>query len=84
MASTTARAQHPPLISGVCRICGCTQGRACVMHDVGGDSSTCSWVDVDRTLCSNPRCVAEISIDELEEMAVASARIKERARGERG
>lgn len=37
---------------GVCRICGCTELKAC---DLGLEA--CSWVNKERTLCSNPACL---------------------------
>lgn len=36
---------------GHCRICGCTEDRACA----GG----CSWTNPEKTLCSNPSCQIE-------------------------
>lgn len=45
---------------GVCRICGCTETTPCLMG-----VEPCAWIDLARTLCSNPRCVAEMSLDEL-------------------
>lgn len=35
---------------GVCRVCGCTEARACD----GG----CSWLDDDQTVCTTATCVA--------------------------
>lgn len=35
-----------PMGPGTCRVCGCTDERAC--------PPTCAWVDAERTLCS--RC----------------------------
>jgi len=54
-------------ISGVCRICGCTETTPCYVIHNGDDAESfpCSWVDVAETLCSNPRCVAEVPMDEL-------------------
>lgn len=37
-----------------CRICGCTEDRACV---TGG--RPCGWADHTKTLCDNPACLAE-------------------------
>lgn len=34
-----------------CRICGCTENRACVIND-----EPCSWISAD--VCSNPVCDA--------------------------
>jgi hypothetical protein len=38
---------------GRCRHCGCTDDRACRLHD--GDA--CCWIDSTRTVCSNPECI---------------------------
>lgn len=51
---------------GTCRICHCTEDRACTLLVMGksglGDpdgSRTCGWADQSRTLCDNPECIAE-------------------------
>jgi len=36
---------------GTCRICGCTDDRAC--------DEPCTWTDTSHTLCNNPDCVAK-------------------------
>jgi len=36
--------------AGICRICGCTDDRAC--------EEPCTWTDKSQTLCNNPTCVA--------------------------
>ncbi|WP_133250099.1 hypothetical protein [Marinifilum breve] len=36
-------------VPGVCSICGCTDNRACADPEKGN----CSWVDVDRMLCTH-------------------------------
>lgn len=63
-------APEGPAAAGRCRVCGCTDGNACVLAPeiIEGDGAplTCRWVDPSRTLCSNPRCVAEIPLAELE------------------
>ncbi|CAN5574905.1 hypothetical protein BH10PSE14_BH10PSE14_06470 [soil metagenome] len=51
-----AAATVPPVTKespsvGACRICGCTEDRAC--------EGSCSWTDKTRTLCNNPDCVAK-------------------------
>lgn len=55
-----------------CRICGCTFDRPCFIanEQIEGDGRllTCSWVDRAHTLCSNPKCVAEVPLAELEAM----------------
>lgn len=45
---------------GVCRICGCTENKACVLEDTEADGIlTCLWADGTKTLCTNPKCLAE-------------------------
>lgn len=39
----------PPTTPGRCRYCRCTDERACPLG--------CWWVDLEHTVCSNPRCV---------------------------
>lgn len=44
--------------AGTCRFCGCTEKRACgiyLPHDF--DTVTCTWVDPQRTVCSNIKCI---------------------------
>jgi hypothetical protein len=36
----------------------------------GEEIVNCSWIDPGKTLCSNPRCIATVSTDELLEFAV--------------
>lgn len=59
-------------ISGVCRVCGCTENSPCVLpldpDDDPERPTTCAWMDEGRTLCSNLRCVAVTPLDELAEM----------------
>jgi hypothetical protein len=59
---------------GRCRICGCTNDRACALAVTyegcaGGDHSdcptpvpfskrSCGWTDNTQTLCDNPDCIA--------------------------
>ncbi len=71
----TRRAESVALIPGTCRICGCTEDRACVFVDIAGEGShgerdpervlTCWWIDAGKTLCSNPECIAQVPLDEL-------------------
>ncbi len=49
----------PAPISGICRICGCSEQYACDIQD-GLDS--CSWVDEARTLCSAPTCASAVAV----------------------
>lgn len=58
---------------GTCRVCGCTDSRACVIDD-GVDDAPCWWVQPpDRHtrlgLCSNPICV---NADDLAASLVAA------------
>lgn len=53
-------------MNGVCRVCGCTDVLPCVVevndfHPEG----LCAWLDEAHTLCSNPRCVAEVPVGAL-------------------
>jgi hypothetical protein len=47
---------------GRCRICGCTDDRACLLERVDGlvgPPLTCAWASREpRTLCTNPECIA--------------------------
>ena len=51
-------------ISGVCRVCGCTERRPCFLTIVG-EAMPCWWIDPRETLCSNFKCIALIPLDEL-------------------
>jgi hypothetical protein len=44
---------------GVCRICKCTDDRACTIGNVTGGLTlrACAWADETRTLCDSPRCL---------------------------
>lgn len=45
---------------GRCRICGCTEAKACLVEVAGvGQPVACAWADLTKTLCDNPKCVAE-------------------------
>jgi len=52
-AATTAETFE----SGKCRFCGCTEDRACRVQVSGGNMVPCSWVDIAKTVCSNPDCL---------------------------
>jgi len=41
-------------ISGTCKFCGC-HGDSCKT----GPGDTCGWMNELKTLCSNPKCVAQ-------------------------
>jgi len=55
------KVQTPAPKKGICRICGCTEKKACKVRTILGSKQTqpCSWVDATKTLCSNPDCVAK-------------------------
>ena len=43
---------------GVCRICGCTETKPCLLQLIwGGALIACSWNNAARTLCTNPKCI---------------------------
>jgi hypothetical protein len=47
---------------GVCRVCRCTEHRACLIETLGIDDPgkrPCGWADHTRTLCDNPECITE-------------------------
>ena len=74
----TAAAASAIARPGICRVCGCTADRPCVGRSVNPETSeieevTCSWFDVDRTLCTNPRCIAQVPVEELEALAFGGA-----------
>jgi len=52
--------------NGVCRVCGCTDVMPCEVepNDIN-PSGTCQWMDDAHTLCSNPRCVANVPLQAL-------------------
>lgn len=68
------------LVSGKCRICGCTQETPCIFPDdpypelrdafnVAAEGElTCAWMDFDKTLCTNLRCIALTPLAILIEM----------------
>lgn len=72
------------LKANTCRVCGCTEEKPCIFSDdpypgsahdafnLGGDDGgdlTCAWMDIDRTLCTNPRCIALTPLAVLIEMS---------------
>jgi len=63
------------VMSGVCRVCRCTDEAPCVLNAggyvVGDAAKTCVWIDDAHTLCSSPTCVAEIPMSELCEMTLS-------------
>jgi hypothetical protein len=59
---------------GKCRVCGCSELRPCLYQEQQGEPLiACSWIDLERTLCSNFRCIAVIPFDELVRMLEAAA-----------
>lgn len=53
------------VISGVCRVCGCTEAAPCI--DMEGDFR-CAWVDAEHTLCDKLTCIAQVPLEVLELM----------------
>lgn len=52
--------------SGVCRFCGCTEKRRCYVRVTLPEFlEHCRWVDVDKTLCSNPSCLDKAEQEEI-------------------
>jgi len=54
--------------SGVCRICGCTESTPCAI-EMGDEEETlgaCWWIDARKTLCSNPKCLAVVPLEQIE------------------
>ena len=73
-SSDTALKRRQPIMDlpGVCRVCGCSELDPCVIPALeGGDRvrrrrmQTCSWFDAQRTLCTNPQCVGQVSLADL-------------------
>lgn len=50
---------------GRCRVCGCTEENPCF----DPEDFPCWWVDDQHTLCSRPRCIAAVPLDELVPLA---------------
>ena len=57
---------------GICRVCGCNELTPCVIPVLEGAArlrtprmQTCSWFDVQRTLCTNPQCVGRFPLSDL-------------------
>lgn len=93
-AITVDPADHQVQHDGpTCRVCGCTNDRACDLGVQDGGNwtelATCHWVE--RDLCSNPECVAAASRDEAavvdlvaalrQSIEAAKARREEQGRG---
>jgi hypothetical protein len=57
---------------GTCRVCGCTETTPCHVLIAPGEYVGCAWLDVERTLCSNPRCVAVVPLEELMAMSAGA------------
>jgi hypothetical protein len=55
------------MLSGVCKICGCSDGRSCVI-DLYGEL-LCEWIDDGHTLCS--ACLPKLPEKELSDLAMA-------------
>lgn len=56
-----------PHISGVCRVCGCTDLAPCVIEEgmLQEGAWVCGWMDAAHTLCSNLDCIAVVPLSEL-------------------
>jgi hypothetical protein len=71
-------------VSLVCQICGCTEQKPCQITEKNLKTGVvrkraCQWFDTNYTLCSNPRCIAQMPLEELE-MMVEQAIAEEQAR----
>lgn len=65
-ATQQVKANEGKRISGACRVCGCTQGTACMYIEPPSQvPMPCFWIDSAQTLCSNPRCVVQVPFDDL-------------------
>ena len=53
--------------AGSCRMCGCTEGEACLESNDGEWSGPCAWADATQTLCSNPDCLTKAGVTAAEE-----------------
>ena len=53
-------------VVGRCRVCGCSNDRPCELED----GMPCAWVDLEKTLCCNPRCVALVPLADLEQLHI--------------
>ena len=70
------------LESGKCRVCGCTELNPCIFADdpypqlrdafnLNAEAElTCAWMDAERTLCTNVRCIALTPLAVLEGLMV--------------
>lgn len=52
-------------VSGVCRVCGCTETTPCAI-EIEGQQAACWWIDAARTLCSSPSCLALVPLEQIE------------------
>lgn len=55
-----------------CRVCGCTELRACTFT-LRGKIFVCSWLDTDKTLCTNIECIAATPLSVLVAMELNPA-----------
>ncbi len=74
-------ASQPEPVPGVCRYCGCTWERPCVLSTGGGE--TCAWFDRDRTICTATVCVARMHEDHEKWAVQGIAKHIERIRDQR-
>lgn len=55
-------ARRSPGIAGICAQCGCTPLNAC--RGLGFmEEENCAWANRERTLCTNPRCLAKAAAE---------------------
>jgi len=43
-----------------------------ILEESQDQVTTCAWIDAGRTVCSNPRCVAQLPTEELEALGGAA------------
>ena len=70
------------VMSDRCRVCGCNDNNPCMLSPEEldpmrqsllaepGEKYPCAWFDVNRTLCTNPKCIAKVPLRELVAMEV--------------
>jgi hypothetical protein len=90
MATTSTKAKPR---RGVCRFCGCTESRACVLgyapnalysaledDDFRDLAITCSWWTDDQTVCNKATCVEtyEALLDQIAKALLAGYRAQQK------
>lgn len=57
------------MISGICKYCGCSDERPCLVPAADGQTTQpCAWLDDEATLCTG--CVSKFSEEELKSLAL--------------